>query len=337
MITPAELRKKALRPWVSGRFLRAWLQGTSFFPLEIPLAPPSGRILGQKFQQVRQWVREIEAAGRKKGGGGYRVVYRPVNHRQLGPQQVPVRVRFESHAQWLGFIGKTVDFERFQALVETTRSDLPALLAFLDDKPMAALKQAAKWGKLLAVCNWFNNHPRPDRYIRTLDIPGVDTKFIEGHKKILAELLDRVRDAPAVDAGLAGVGHHGCERRFGLTYDAPCVRFRLLDPALALDGFTDLHLPAGDLKGHDFGAQTVFITENKINGLSFPPMPRAMVVFGLGYGIEVLAGIDWLRYKQIVYWGDIDTHGFSILSRVRGRSPRNRARMAKPWVSMSPQ
>lgn len=317
MITLAELRKKASRPWTAGRFLRAWMTGVPLFPLEIPLAPPSGRAISRNFADVRRWVREIEKASRDKTGTKYEVVYRSVNHRQLGPQQIPVRIRFETEAEWLGYIGKESEFNCFKRLKNSTRSILPALVAFLTEKPMAALAQAENWDKLLAVCNWFITHPKPDRYIRALEIPGIDTKFIEGNKKILAELLGRVVDEKAVDASVAGLAGHGFERRFGLKYDAPCVRFRLLDPDLALDGLTDLSLPTRDFGVRDFGAETVFVTENKINGLSFPLVPGAMVVFGLGYGIDALAGIDWLRQKRIIYWGDIDTHGFSILSRFR--------------------
>ncbi len=46
-----------------------------------------------------------------------------------------------------------------------------------------------------------------------------------------------------------------------------------------------------------------------------------MVIFGLGYGIQILKNIDWLHNRRVYYWGDIDTHGFSILSMVRGILP----------------
>ena len=69
------------------------------------------------------------------------------------------------------------------------------------------------------------------------------------------------------------------------------------------------------------------ITENKINGLSFPAVSGAMVIFGLGYGVDALADVPWLRKRTIHYWGDIDTHGFAILSRLRGHLPQVRSLM----------
>ena len=36
-----------------------------------------------------------------------------------------------------------------------------------------------------------------------------------------------------------------------------------------------------------------------------------MVIFGGADGIDRLAQIDWLRDRDIAYWGDIDTHAFA--------------------------
>jgi hypothetical protein len=45
----------------------------------------------------------------------------------------------------------------------------------------------------------------------------------------------------------------------------------------------------------------------------------ALVVFGSGFGLASLRPLPWLVEKEIVYWGDIDTHGFDILNRLRSR------------------
>ena len=80
-------------------------------------------------------------------------------------------------------------------------------------------------------------------------------------------------------------------------------------------------MPASQLADAQSAVQRVFITENEINGLAFPEVPDAAVIFGLGYGLERLAEVRWLRGKAIYYWGDIDTHGFAILDRLRAMFP----------------
>jgi hypothetical protein len=82
---------------------------------------------------------------------------------------------------------------------------------------------------------------------------------------------------------------------------------------------TDLALAAAEFAALDAPVERVFITENEINFLAFPPAERSLVLFGAGYGFDALAGADWLADRAIHYWGDIDTHGFAILDQLRHR------------------
>ena len=66
----------------------------------------------------------------------------------------------------------------------------------------------------------------------------------------------------------------------------------------------------------------VLITENEINFLAFPRLGEAIAVFGAGYGWDALSRARWLADCTIHYWGDIDTHGFAILDRLRERLPQ---------------
>ena len=67
------------------------------------------------------------------------------------------------------------------------------------------------------------------------------------------------------------------------------------------------------------------ITENKTNGLAFPALNNAIVIFGLGYDLKVLKAAAWLQHCRVYYWGDIDTHGFAMLSRARAALPHIRS------------
>ncbi|NOY12517.1 MAG: DUF2220 domain-containing protein [Deltaproteobacteria bacterium] len=159
-----------------------------------------------------------------------------------------------------------------------------------------------------------------------MEIPTVDSKFIEQHKRILRELLDLLLPIETIASEVTGLSGSGFERRFGLRYDEPLIRFRILDSALSGPfGLSDLSIPLRQFQPLDFPCRRVFITENKINGLSFPPVPSSLVIFGLGYGIQALKEVPWLRERPVYYWGDIDTHGFAILSQLRGYFPQTRS------------
>jgi hypothetical protein len=69
----------------------------------------------------------------------------------------------------------------------------------------------------------------------------------------------------------------------------------------------------------------VYIIENEITYLAFPPVPDAIALFGGGYAVSAVESLDWLADRQLNYWGDIDTHGFAILDRLRHRVPHTRS------------
>jgi hypothetical protein len=41
----------------------------------------------------------------------------------------------------------------------------------------------------------------------------------------------------------------------------------------------------------------------------------------MGYGVGALARLPWVMRAACTYWGDLDTHGFAILSRARLQLP----------------
>ena len=69
----------------------------------------------------------------------------------------------------------------------------------------------------------------------------------------------------------------------------------------------------------------VYVVENEITYLAFPVPAAAMVIFGAGYAVPVLEPLGWLAGCDVVYWGDIDTHGFAILNRLRRHLPHARS------------
>jgi len=326
VITPEAVREKALKVWQSGRVLSAWLIGESLFPLEVPFRKASAGETLARFGEVRDWVTRLREGSRAAKGFGYSLEFTEVNHRRLGIQRFPSRIRFETAEEFLRFIGKGKDFERFRALAEETLEEFSTLKDWLERRPLKALEHREVWPRVLAVCRFLRENPRPGRYIRELDIPGVDSKFIEQHKSLLRELLDLVLPIEAVDPEVTAMSGHGFERRYGFRYDEPLIRFRILDPNIAGPwGVDDVSVPLGRFLTLSPPCDRVIITENKVNGLTFPPLDGGMVIFGLGYGISSLREAAWLGEKEILYWGDIDTHGFSILSQLRGYFPRTRS------------
>jgi hypothetical protein len=304
--TPDDIKQQLERLWSSGRLLTARLKGESLFPLVLNLRKPETADLAQRFEEVRAWIKRLET------GPGYEIEWTERKHRELGRNRVPSRVIVPTESDALRILGKCEHAERFHALAAASLKTFPALEAWLIRRPLVALEHANDWNRILTVLLWFCANPGSGFYLRQVEIPEVDTKFIEERKGLFSELLDVVQ-------GLCG--EKTFEQRFGLSAKPSLVRFRLLDQALYIQGLSDLAIPAADFAQLTIAAKTVFITENDINGLAFPDVPSSLVIFGLGYGLERLGQATWLRDRTLYYWGDIDTHGFAMLDRLRAIFP----------------
>lgn len=312
---PADLRIQVQRLWERGDLQRAAVMDAVSWPLRLTLRAPTAADLSDRFEAVRDWVRAVADTPH------VRIEWREWNHRVQGMQRLPVAVWIDTLQGALAFIGKGREAQKFEAVWQQTAATQSALLAWLARRPIQALDLADSWERLLAVVGWLQVHPRPAVYLRQVDAPGVDSKFIEAHRGVLAELLDLALPPVAIDTDATGVAQFN--RRFGFLDKPARIRIRLLDPALpslpGCEGLPDITMDAASFAALALPVETVFITENETNFLAFPEAARAIVVFGAGYGgWETLARAAWLHRCQVKYWGDIDTHGFAILDQLRG-------------------
>jgi hypothetical protein len=326
--TPADLRAQVQKLWDKGDLLRPSVRGEVMPPRRLRLTGPNSTELTERFNDVRSWMKALGCNTPADSAPRYRIVLREFRHRVLGSNAVPIEVWLDTLDDALALIGKQKDYKRFASLVQLTREQHPALLPWLEKRPLNALALADAWPRLLAVVSWLQAHPRPGIYMRQVDVPGVDSKFIEANRGVVSELLDLALPVAVIDTSATGVSQF-CQR-YGFRDKPLRIRFRLLDASVALlahyllpvVGDQDITLTQTDFARLKLPVSRVVFTENEVNFLAFPPLPGSMVVFGAGYGFEVLAGAHWLRGRSVYYWGDIDTHGFAILDQLRAQLPQ---------------
>ncbi|OHX34292.1 hypothetical protein BJL95_03885 [Methylomonas sp. LWB] len=313
---PIELRAELDKRWQRGQILTESLAPSGLFPLRIPLKSPSPAQLAADFTAVQVWVEPWLAVDAKH----FAVEWRDINHRLSGRNRLPAAVVFDKPDDAAAYLKKAKELAVFGQLAASLVDDFAALRPWLLKYPLRVLEHADEWQKLLSVAGWVVKHPRPGIYLRQISLPGIDSKFIESRKKLLGEWLDLLLPAAAIDTAQTGVT--GFEARYGFLAKPATIRFRLLDSRLRIAGLSDLTVTAGEFATLNLQVKRVFVTENDINGLAFPPFADSMVIFGRGYGFDALAQAEWLKDKEIHYWGDIDTHGFAILSQFRQYFPR---------------
>ena len=317
--TPADLRRQVRRLWDRGLILASLATGETLFPRRLVFRRPGSTELRDRFDEVRAWVAALRSMPHM------RLSMREVRHRVSGTNLLPHEAWVDTIEDAVALIRKHPEFDEFRRLVDWTRARQPALLAWVAKRPLRALQLAGDWRRLLDVVGWLEDHPRPGVYLRQIDVPRVHSKFVEAHRGVLGELLDRALPPTSIDAD-APAGVAGFSGRYGFREKPERIRFRVLDPAHALlpaaggaAGEQDVTLDAASFAALENGVSRVFITENEINFLAFPCVRGGMVIFGAGYGFETLGRAHWLRRCRLHYWGDIDTHGFAILDALRAR------------------
>jgi hypothetical protein len=313
---PKELKTQVTRLWDRGLVLRSLLSDDVVFPKRLTLKGPDSHDLAHTFAEVRAWCASLS------GMKHLRFVLREVNHRVTGINTYPVEVWIDRPEDAVALLGKEAHWTTFQNLIEMTRHRQAGLLPWLDRKPLVALERADEWDRFLELTEWMLTHPRPDCYLRQVDLPGIHTKFIETHRGVLSELFDLVLPRQTILA--SAIGASGFCARYGFREKPERIRFRALDPSLdpfCMKGLPDLSLDVDSLSALPIRPKRIFITENEINFLAFPGVVDAWILFGAGYGFGGWSKVEWLHQCQLFYWGDIDSHGFAVLDELRGHFP----------------
>ena len=95
----------------------------------------------------------------------------------------------------------------------------------------------------------------------------------------------------------------------------------LADPVLraAVGGLRQISAPVDELAGLQIRPDAILIVENKEPALAWSDTAGLVVIHSLGNHLDVLSRLPWIRHDYCWYWGDLDRHGFTLLSRARSR------------------
>lgn len=315
MITPEEIRKKALQKYLP--YLSDIAVDTPFAPIEIR---GDKTYTKNDFSDFAHQIESLNSEAKARKGFGYTVDYKRTRTKYLGEQDIPVSIYFETEQDFLRFLYKEKEVAQFRENVALITSAFPQLILWIQKNAKKVVQYETEWTDILKVCSYFKENPHPNCYIRELPI-AVHTKFVEQHKGILQELLNIL-----LAETLESEATH-FEERFHLKDKEPLVRFRILDQVIAdayFQGIDDMAIPVSHFNRLDLPMERVWIVENKTSlytTLAFPAMERSIAIFGSGYGVATLKGANWLATKKLYYWGDIDAQGFEILSQFRTYFP----------------
>ncbi|MGB3071205.1 MAG: Wadjet anti-phage system protein JetD domain-containing protein [Ottowia sp.] len=313
--------KKLLSPDAARDFLvrrfnnqhQNWLAGEGTWPLFISLGTPTQNDIAEDASAVREWA----SAWQSRTGPG-EVVFEERQFTRLGRHRLPVGLTLPDAVAVAACVGQLQRWEVATQRYQQMLGRWPAMerRALASRFDVLADYSAAEFERLMALLAWLDANPASGLYLRQLPVEGVDTKWLEKRTGLMAGLLRSLREV----AGDDGDFH----RLFGLMRPAHRVRIRVLCPVLrrAVGGLCDIEAPAGELASLAISPETVVIVENLETGLALPDLPGTVAIMRLGNAVSVLGLLPWLHDAKVVYWGDIDTHGFAILDRARRAVPQ---------------
>ncbi|MBS1666298.1 MAG: hypothetical protein JST58_02880 [Bacteroidetes bacterium] len=321
MISPQEIKTQGLKWWKP--FLQSHLKNEAFFPKSIDrIGKISSSTLKEKFGELQSQLNELYKNSKDKLGYGYVINKEDVNFRKTGSHSLPQSITFESVDDYISFIDKKKDWSYFLNSSSYILQQLPQLKDWLYCNPITVIEYDSQWGDILKVCTYFINNPKPEMYVRQLPI-DLHTKFIEQNETVIKSLLDYLIPEHRRDAS-----EKSLVKRFYLKYDEPTIRLRILDNQLQIAGLSDLRIPLADFNKLILTCSNILLTENKMNFLALPTLPSTIAIWsGGGFMISYLSNSNWLKEKNIFYWGDLDAHGFQILHQMRSYFPQTKSVM----------
>lgn len=312
MKLPEDVRQTLVRRFQSKH--REWLigdTGESQWPLEVPLGLPTEQAALRQVDGVRAWVSAWQGW---QGVGTLSWCDR--RWKALGVQRLPEKLALRGPEDVAMWIGESARWERAQSRYRALIARWPVLAQQLPRYfDVLADYSDADYQRLTEMLDWIASHPNSNLYPRQLPVSGLDSKWLDGRKGLLTDLVAAIQEDSSSDLDFY--------QRCGLKAPPLLVRMRVLDQSLRahVGGVGDITAPVDDLAGISWPVSHVFIVENLQTGLAMSDMPGAVVFMRLGYNVDVLARLPWLARARCIYWGDLDTHGFAILHRARSYIP----------------
>ncbi|WP_460489263.1 Wadjet anti-phage system protein JetD domain-containing protein [Curvibacter fontanus] len=314
------LSLEAAQDFLARRFRnqhQSWLMGEGTWPLTVSLGVPTEKDIAEDAAAVRAWA----SAWQSRTGPG-EVVFEERQFARLGRHRLPVSLTMENAGAVAVAVGESRRWEiagdRYRQMV--TRWPIMAqrktLASWYD---VLADYSSEDFERLIMLLAWLESNPASGLYLRQLPVEGLDTKWLEKRTGLVADLLRSQREVMDDDGDVY--------RLLGLTRPAHRVRIRMLCPTLrqCVSGLSDLEAPVAELAALPIAPRGVVIVENLETGLALPDLPGVVVIMRLGNAVSALRALSWLPEQNVVYWGDIDTHGFAILDRARRVIPQLRS------------
>ena len=234
-----------------------------------------------------------------------------------GEMEILDSVVFKDRRGLLSFLK---DFDLLRRWVRSVRrlryvnAKKPEILKrLLAESQLISNESGTEFKQVMRLLDYFETHTTADCYIRELPVPGISTKFFEQKLRLISDLLSVRQEKVSTPETLLK------------KWNIKLVPFlmNVCNANIFLDG-----LPPGELVSVGLSAlkkrpELLIVIENLQTGLAVSESISGVpIICGMGFGITRLSELSWIKKVPIVYFGDLDVHGLTILSAFRSIAPQ---------------
>jgi hypothetical protein len=305
--SPDSLAAQLTRQWHSANHREHLLLDPQAWPRTAAIGSPSASVFTQQTAMVREHIarwRAVTVGQVQWQDVAFRSAAEPVSLPQHWVLRSP-----DEFSEASGDAQVQLELQRLRYLLDRIDSRFHSLLVRQrtlwrdrdDDEVVQATTLAMMLEPGIAA----------GRPLRALALAGIDSKFMERHRALVAALLDIRFDGQASQLGLNSFLDAADEGEHWLLV-VP------LSPGLL--PFAQQRVRARELRDAPLPANRILLIENDRCLHLLPTLPDTIAVLGSGLDLAWLRA-DWLRERHLGYWGDMDTWGLRMLARARELQP----------------
>lgn len=303
--------------------------------VSLPLDPPTARTARDEPGSVGAWIRQWHEA---QADSRWSVTWEERRWGGMGVQSVPVRIEVRGAPAVAGLVDEGPDWlllsDRLRAVLDRWGMNVGAdpregpareVFARALGSVLTAVRTCSPedFDRSLRVADWVSAHPDSGLLLRQVPVEGMDTKWLEHHRRLVSALVAGVRETTGTDGG----------GELGLRREPDTRDVVVLDPALRPGrgtggvpaGLRHFRADAVEL-AHAWAPhrspQVLLVCENRQSIVALPDMPGVVALHGGGYAVSELHHLAWACDVPVLYWGDLDADGFAILNRLRHHHDR---------------
>lgn len=298
------------RQWTRKQTRLEMLTSVDSWPMEYSIGLPSASDMATKPSVIREHLARWQQVSVGE------VAWRDVSYRASSePIRMPSRWVLERPSDWVRATADrsvAADYGLLEFLIGHADAGLrDALITHLK---LLQGRSREELYAVIALAARLKPGEAQGRPLRLLAGHGVDTKFFERNRQLLVRLLDARFAGEVSEQGLHGFldatpdGEHWL---LLVPLQAGLLPFRVQQVrAQELATLTPKAIPA----------RCILVIENRQCWHMLPELDDTIAILGSGLDLDWLRA-GWLDDRKILYWGDIDTWGLTMLARARQHRP----------------